>query len=141
MKSLAKFFEIIIFTASHQSYADPIIDFIDSDNVISHRFYRQHCVKIGNFLIKNLDTLNRSLKSTLIIDNSIISFSLQIDNGIPILPFTGKKDKEIISLKNFILGLSFDNDVRHQVRSFFQWEKFARLRKNPQKLLQELYFN
>ena len=37
-------FEIVIFTASKQSYADKIIDFLDPKNtLISFRFYREHC--------------------------------------------------------------------------------------------------
>jgi CTD small phosphatase-like protein 2 len=35
-----------VFTASHQTYADAILDYIDPDgSIFSYRMYRQHCVK------------------------------------------------------------------------------------------------
>ena len=37
-------FQVIIFTASEQEYADPIIDYLDPDGIyISHRFFRDKC--------------------------------------------------------------------------------------------------
>lgn len=44
LKKMKKKWEIIIFTASHQSYADAILDEIDPDGTLfDHRLYRQHC--------------------------------------------------------------------------------------------------
>lgn len=40
LKRLSEHFDIIIFTASTQAYADPIIDHIDPDRVVIHRLYR-----------------------------------------------------------------------------------------------------
>lgn len=37
---MSKYYEIIIFTAALQDYADFILDLIDKSNVISHRLYR-----------------------------------------------------------------------------------------------------
>lgn len=40
---LSKLFQIIVFTASTQEYADPILNYLDKDyNVITKRFYRHH---------------------------------------------------------------------------------------------------
>lgn len=45
LKELSLIFEIIIFTASHFSYANAILDFLDPDNtIISHRLFRDHCI-------------------------------------------------------------------------------------------------
>ena len=39
-----KHFQVIVFTASHQVYADAILDYIDPNHdFITHRLYRQHC--------------------------------------------------------------------------------------------------
>ena len=35
-----KIYDIIIFTASLKKYADPIIDFIDTEKVVKRRYYR-----------------------------------------------------------------------------------------------------
>ena len=48
-------FQVITFTASDQTYADSILDFIDPDReFISHRLYRQHCVQTEFGYIKDL---------------------------------------------------------------------------------------
>jgi len=39
---MAKFYEIVIFTAATQSYADWVLNEIDPEHYISHRLYRQH---------------------------------------------------------------------------------------------------
>jgi hypothetical protein len=43
LKNLSSCFEIIIFTAAQKDYADWILDKIDTNGVISHRLYREHC--------------------------------------------------------------------------------------------------
>ena len=43
LSELSQYFEIIIFTAAMQDYADWIVAGIDQRNYISHRLYRQHC--------------------------------------------------------------------------------------------------
>jgi CTD small phosphatase-like protein 2 len=49
----------------------------------------------SGFLIKDLRLLkNRDLKDIVFIDNLVHSFGLQLENGIPILEFTGDKNDE-----------------------------------------------
>jgi len=44
IKRMGGYFEIIVFTASKQSYADKIVEFLDpSKEYISFSFYREHC--------------------------------------------------------------------------------------------------
>jgi len=43
LSELSKYFEIVIFTAAMQDYADWIVDGIDHRGNIKHRLYRQHC--------------------------------------------------------------------------------------------------
>lgn len=46
LQYLSNMFEICVFTAGEQGYADTILDFIDADyQIIKHRLYRQHCVE------------------------------------------------------------------------------------------------
>ena len=40
---MSRYYEIVIFTAASQDYADYILDILDKDkDLISHRLYRQH---------------------------------------------------------------------------------------------------
>lgn len=52
LRNLHQHFEIIIFTAAQKEYADFILDLIDTNKVIAHRFYREHCVMAQNCHLK-----------------------------------------------------------------------------------------
>lgn len=79
---MAKYYEIVIFTAALQEYADQVVDQIDPGNKIKYRLYRQHTSQNGPFLVKDLGLLGRNLRKTIIIDNISDNFILQPDNGI-----------------------------------------------------------
>ena len=66
---MAKYFELIIFTAATKEYADPLINLIDPKNKISHRFYRQHLTEHEKIMIKDLSKIGRNLNSVIILDN------------------------------------------------------------------------
>ena len=85
LEEMNEFYEIIIFTAGTQGYADWILDQIDDTNKnISHRLYRHHTMPEGDTYIKDLDLLNRDLKHTLIVDNLKENFTYHQENGIEI---------------------------------------------------------
>ena len=79
---MAKFYEIVIFTAALQDYADQVIDQIDVNKNIKYRLYRQHTSQNGPFLVKDLSLLGRDITKTIIIDNISDNFILQPENGI-----------------------------------------------------------
>jgi len=70
--------QVVVFTASHQSYADAILDYIDPENeIFSFRMYRQHCVQTPEgYYVKDLRVIrNRSLSDIALVDNSVYSFA------------------------------------------------------------------
>ena len=71
-----RYFEVIVFTASHQCYADAVLDHIDPNKeLIQHRLYRDSCVKTEGIFIKDLRVLtNRKLSEVVIVDNAAYSF-------------------------------------------------------------------
>jgi len=75
-------YEIVIFTAATQDYADWVIDQIDPQKLVHHRLYRQHALPWGPIFVKDLSVIGRSLERTLIIDNVQENFMLQPHNGI-----------------------------------------------------------
>ena len=79
---MAKYYEIVIFTAALQEYADQVIDQIDVGQNIKYRLYRQHTSQNGPFLVKDLSLLGRDIQKTIIIDNISDNFILQPENGI-----------------------------------------------------------
>jgi len=75
LQEAAKFFQVILFTASEKDYADPIIDLIDPDRkLISARFYRSSCFYYNGSWVKDLRIFKKPLSDIAIIDNSIPAF-------------------------------------------------------------------
>jgi Dullard-like phosphatase family protein len=92
-------FEVICFTSSCKDYADPILDYLDPDkSIFSHRLYRESCLYIEpGIYLKDLDVIaNRTLKETVIVDNSLLSFANQLDNGILVSSFYEKEEEDIL---------------------------------------------
>ena len=94
------YYHIVAYTASHQTYADSVLDFMDPDKkYFKHRLYRNNCSLVDvegvKFYVKDLDIFNEhyDLKDIVIIDNSVLSFAFHLYNGIPIVPFYDE-DKE-----------------------------------------------
>jgi CTD small phosphatase-like protein 2 len=75
--TLSEYFEIVIFTAAMQDYADWVLDHLDPDHsLISYRLYRQHTYQQGLVNIKDLGILGRDLSRTVIVDNVAENFRL-----------------------------------------------------------------
>uniref|UniRef100_A0A7S4UPE6 FCP1 homology domain-containing protein n=1 Tax=Alexandrium monilatum TaxID=311494 RepID=A0A7S4UPE6_9DINO len=75
-------FELVIFTAATQDYADWVIGQIDPEGLIHHRLYRQHALPWGPLFAKDLSRLGRDLDRTIIIDNVQENFMKHPKNGI-----------------------------------------------------------
>lgn len=104
---------MVAFSASESRYADTILNFLDPNcEIFEHRLYRENCVLSRYGLIKDLRVIkNRSLKDIVIIDNNCLSFSLNLNNGVPILPFYDNlKDDELTHLM-FYLSCLEENAV------------------------------
>lgn len=82
LKEMSELYEVAIFTAAMQDYADWVLDSIDPHKYITHRIYRQHCSPNGMAFIKDLSRIGRPLNKTIIVDNVAENFSQQPDNGI-----------------------------------------------------------
>lgn len=128
MNDLSHDFEIVVFTASHISYADAIMNYLDPDKkLFKARLYRDHCVLTEEgLLIKDLTIFkDRKLENIVLVDNALYSFSFQIENGIPIIPFyNNSSDMELLSLRNYLKGLKNVSDVRKTNRKAFKYNMF-----------------
>jgi len=109
-------FEIIVFTASSELYANTIVNALDpKKECISYLFHRGFCFETNKGIrIKDLRIFkNRDLKDIIIVDNFVPAFSFQIENGVPILEWVGdKKDKELKFIANYLLKAKEADDIR-----------------------------
>ena len=119
LNEMSQIFEIILFTAGTQDYADPILDIIEKKKkFFDKRLYRQHTILIDNILIKDLSKLGRDLSKVIIVDNMPQNFKLQKENGIFIKNFDGDKNdcklKKLIPILKLITN-NYNNDVRNEL--------------------------
>ena len=103
MKELAPLYELVIFTAGLQDYADWVLDQLDKEGLISYRLYRQHASPKGVFFVKDLARIGRDLARTIIIDNTAENFQRQVNNGIYIKSFyDDPQDTELEEMLPFL---------------------------------------
>lgn len=116
LKRMKEHYEILVFTAACTAYADAVVKELDPEKkYISYIFDRSFCLETKNgFFIKDLRIIkNRDLKNMIIVDNLVHSFGFQIENGVPILEWTGdKNDKELKHLADYLIEAKNCDDVR-----------------------------
>ena len=128
------YYHTVIYTASHDSYANSVLDFLDKDNKVKyfkHRLYRNNCasteVNGSKLYIKDLDILkeNYNLKDIVIIDNSVLSFAYHLNNGIPIVPYyEGLDDKYLLSIAVYLSKIWDCDDLREKNKKVYNLEKW-----------------
>lgn len=130
LKEISRWFELQIFTASVKEYADPIIDWLESEivdhqlaaksssqSIFTKRYYRGDCTyRPGVGYIKDLSKIfakEDDLKNVVILDNSPISYALQENNGVMIEGWINdQNDRDLLNLLPMLYSLSLCIDVR-----------------------------
>ena len=123
LKEMSIYYELVIFTAAIQDYADWAINQLDPDGCIKYRLYRQHAIPCGSVYIKDLSRLGRDLKKVIIVDNVPENFQLQQDNGIFISSwFEDVTDTALTELAVILkeIGKLKCSDLREALRSYHQ---------------------
>lgn len=116
-------YELIIFTAATQDYADWVIDQIDPDRLIHHRLYRQHALPWGPIFVKDLSRMGRDLDKVLIIDNVQENFMLQPHNGIFILSwYDDPNDTALFALTPLLEELAATRPKVHDLLEKYKLE-------------------
>ena len=113
LRSVKKYYELVIFTAATEDYANPIINAIEKDEkFFDHRLYRIHTIIVDNDFVKDLSKLGRDLNRTIIVDNMKQNYKNQPDNGITIRPFWGKdvEDTALVDLLDILKKIA-ENDM------------------------------
>lgn len=114
LRRVCKWFNLVVFTASVQEYADPVIDWLEQERkFFSGRYYRQHCTYRQGAFIKDLSSVEPDLSKVMILDNSPLSYMFHQDNAIPIQGWiSDPTDSDLLHLVPFLEGLQYVSDVR-----------------------------
>lgn len=116
LERLASMYEIAVFTAAERTYATKIIKHFDPDGkFIKHILSREHCIHVDNFYVKDLRIIgDRKLEDLVIVDNSIVAFAFNLDNGVPINDFRGDvpMDEELIYMTSYLEDIYHYEDIR-----------------------------
>ncbi|KAJ2619815.1 CTD small phosphatase-like protein 2 [Coemansia sp. RSA 1358] len=122
LEKASELFEVVVFTASQQVYADKLLNLIDPDRrFIRHRLFRDSCVYVNTNYVKDLGILGRDETKMVLVDNCPQAFAYQQSNGIPIESwYEDKNDRELMRLMDFLETLVGEEDVRPKVDAHFK---------------------
>ncbi|KAK8186451.1 NLI interacting factor-like phosphatase-domain-containing protein [Phyllosticta citribraziliensis] len=114
LRKVSKWYNLVIFTASVQEYADPVIDWLELERkYFAGRFYRQHCTFRNGAYIKDLAQVEPDLSKVMIVDNSPMSYIFHEDNAIPIEGWiSDPTDNDLLHLVPLLEGLQHVTDLR-----------------------------
>ncbi|KAK8897907.1 hypothetical protein M9Y10_000138 [Tritrichomonas musculus] len=112
LEKASKLFNICVFTASEQIYADKIIDEILPNVKSTSRFYRDSCMCMNGYFVKNLSMVKSPLNQVLIVDDMPGSALINPKNLIKIKPWYGDKDDQALKFLTTVLeNIAFDDDL------------------------------
>lgn len=116
---MSGFYEIVVFTSGHTSYADPILNRLDKDRMyVAYRLYRAETKYEGGVHRKDLAHLNRDLARVVLIDDEPEHFSRQPENAILVPAWEDDvADTALLDLIPFLEGLVQEDapDVRPEI--------------------------
>ncbi|KAI9069242.1 NIF-domain-containing protein [Trametes sanguinea] len=115
LRKVSQWYTLVIFTASMQEYADPVIDWLDAGRgILGRRLFRESCTQLPNgSYTKDLSIVEQDLSRVCLIDNSPVCYSHNEANGIPIEGWThDPHDEALLDLLPVLDSLRFTRDVR-----------------------------
>ena len=133
LKETSKHFNLVLFTASFREYAEKILNKIDAKSeYIQNVLARENCTKFQNNCIKDFRIVaNKSVakEDILLLDNKVISFSYNLYQGIPILPYTNDpEDTELRDIVPFLVGLADKKvAIKELLRERYNYNRYANL--------------
>ena len=108
-------FEIIVFTAAEEEYAEMVVKLLDPQRIyISRHLSISSCSHSKDgVLIKDLSIIaDREIKNLIIVDDCISNYNLQPDNGVPVSPYFGEEeDEELRYLIDYLEEMALEDDI------------------------------
>ena len=135
LKELYKFYEIDIFTAALQNYADNILDKLDKNKIyFSHRLYRCHCSWEDGKSIKKLDLIGRDLNKIAFVDDIERNAKYNMKNLILVSKWSDDIfDEEIINITNKLKIIAETGKYDEDITQGLLDENLTKINNNPDK--------
>ena len=122
LRDMARHYELVVYTASLDKYADVLLDLLDPQRLVQTRLFRESCVFHEGNYIKDLSLLNRPLEECIIVDNSPASYLFHPENAVDCSSFIDDvRDRELDQIGKFLTALKDVDDVRGTVNQWRQW--------------------
>lgn len=142
LETLARHFEIVIFTADQGMTVFPILDALDPNGYIMYRLVRDATHFVDGHHVKNLDNLNRDLNKVVVIDWDPNSTKLHPENTFNIPRWTGNDDDTtLFDLMAFLMTIANNevDDVREVMMYYKQFDNpLVQFRDNQRKLAEQM---
>lgn len=124
IERMSKKYDLAVYTASAQDYADAILDQLDpAKTKFVGRLYREHCVPVNNMNIKNMSMF--SSHDAILVDNLIYSYAFHMNQGVPICPFVDDMmDVELKDLATILEHIDYYDSPRHLLQDLLGLDEF-----------------
>mmetsp|Transcript_6576 Transcript_6576/g.13319 ORF Transcript_6576/g.13319 Transcript_6576/m.13319 type:complete len:366 (-) Transcript_6576:335-1432(-) len=121
-------YELFAYTAGLEEYARPLLDWLDPKGTIFRgRLYRDSCLFMRGYYLKDLQRLERPLNRIVLVDNNAFCFLPQLSNGVPISSwYDDPNDTALSVLATFLERIRDEKDIRPFLRKSFNLETLLR---------------
>jgi len=128
LNHMSENYETFVYTAGLEEYAKPLLDWLDPENrIFRQRLYRDSCLFMRGYYLKDLQKANRVMARTVLVDNNAFCFLPQLGNGIPISSFyDDPNDSALAVLTTFLDRIKEEKDVRPFLRKSFNLENLLK---------------
>jgi len=109
LTELAQYYEIVLYSPSHEGVAQPVVDSLDKSGCILHRLYRDACYFKNGIYMKDLSALNRNPNRIILIDDDPNAAGLNPQNLIKVKPYLDphdRKDDTLERITPFLIEIS-----------------------------------
>lgn len=69
LSSVGQCCDLVVYTSALKDYADKVIDQIDKNKIIKHRYYRHDCISVYNYWCKDATSLGYDKSNVIILDD------------------------------------------------------------------------
>ena len=94
LHEMAQYYEIVLYSPSHEGVAAPVVDSLDKSGCIMHRLFRDATYYRDGVHCKDLDSLNRNTNRMICLDDDPKALQLNPENLLKVKPYTDPNDRE-----------------------------------------------